>query len=399
MVMRNTRRFLLFVALISLGVLLVANFFLTDRNDEEKFIKPITKQIQKIEKEFDDDFLQLLLKNRPDEEFSFTNLTIDSFHPYYLFSESGKLVYWSDFSYMPDFDWINSKTNQRILEDKRGIFFSKARRFSRNNQGYWIIQLYPLYFKRDFQNQYLESGFNSKIFPNDPQSISSVREEGLLEVKGAKGEFLFSVYFDPEQIPIEPSSRLALMIFFFSLFFLVLLMTRNLILSLWTKGKQVKALISASAVLITIRALMLVFRFPKDYFNYRLFDPSGYASSWINPSLGDLFLNIICLAVLLSMVLRIIASKEFKNWLSKRRIKKNSKAFLIVAYLFSTLFLALFYALYIDILSNSQWDLNILSLPSLDWFKVVSLSIVFLGGAGYFCLLFWLWSWCFTKTL
>ena len=384
MVMRNTRKFLFFVALLSLGVLLVANFFLVDRNDEERLIKPISNKIQKIEGEFNEDFVQLLLKNSPDEEFSFTNLTIDSFHSYYIFSESGQLIYWSDFSYMPDFDWIDSKTTQRILEDKRGIFFSKVRRFSRNNHGYWIIQLYPLYFKRDFQNQYLEAGFNSEIFSNEPKSISTEQEDGLLEVKGSKGEFLFSVYFDPEQVPTEPSSQLALMIFFFSLFFLILLMTRSLILGLWKKGKQVKALIAASAVLITIRALMLVFRFPKDYFDYRLFDPSGYASSWFNPSLGDLFLNIICLAVLLSMVLRIIASKEFKNWLNKRRIKKNNKVFLLVSYLFSTLFLVLFYSLYIDILSNSQWDLNILSLPSLDWFKVVSLSIVFLGGAVYF---------------
>lgn len=384
MVMRNTRKFLFFVALLSLGVLLVANFFLVDRNDEERLIKPISNKIQKIEGEFNEDFVQLLLKNSPDEEFSFTNLTIDSFHSYYIFSESGQLIYWSDFSYMPDFDWIDSKTTQRILEDKRGIFFSKVRRFSRNNHGYWIIQLYPLYFKRDFQNQYLEAGFNSEIFSNEPKSISTEQEDGLLEVKGSKGEFLFSVYFDPEQVPTEPSSQLALMIFFFSLFFLILLMTRSLILGLWRKGKQVKALIAASAVLITIRALMLVFRFPKDYFDYRLFDPSGYASSWFNPSLGDLFLNIICLAVLLSMVLRIIASKEFKNWLNKRRIKKNNKVFLLVSYLFSTLFLVLFYSLYIDILSNSQWDLNILSLPSLDWFKVVSLSIVFLGGAVYF---------------
>jgi hypothetical protein len=207
------------VALISLGVLLVVNFFLAERDEDQRLIKPIIKEIQKIEKEFGDDFVQLLLKNRPDEEFSFTNLTIDSFHPYYLFTESGKLVYWSDFSFMPDFDWINSKTNQRILEDKRGIFYSKVRRFSRNNQGYWIVQLYPLYFKRDFQNQYLESGFNTEIFPNAPNSISSIQEEGFLDVIGSKGEFLFSVYFDPEQIPTEPSSQLALMIFFFSLFF------------------------------------------------------------------------------------------------------------------------------------------------------------------------------------
>jgi two-component system nitrogen regulation sensor histidine kinase NtrY len=384
MVMRNTRTILLFVTLTSLGVLLSVNFFLTERDEEQRLIKPISKEIQRIDGEFDADFLQLLLKNRPEEQFSFTNLTIDSFHSYYLFSESGKLIYWSDFSFMPDFDWINPKTNQRIMEDKRGIFFSKVRRFSRNNQGYWIIQLYPLYFKRDFQNQYLESGFNSEIFPSGLKSISAIQEEGLLDVKGSKGEFLFSVYFDPDQIPTEPSSRLALMIFFFSLFFLVLLVTRNLILGLWRKGKQVKAFIAASAVLITIRALMLAFRFPKDYFDYKLFDPSGYASSWINPSLGDLFLNIACLAVLLAMVLKIIASSDFKNWLEKRRIKKDNRLFLIIAYLFSTLFLVLFYALYIDILSNSQWDLNILSLPSLDWFKIVSLSIVFLGGAGYF---------------
>ncbi|MCH6200372.1 ATP-binding protein [Aquiflexum sp. LQ15W] len=382
--MRNTRTFLLFLALISLGALLVFNFFLVDGNEDQKLIKHITQEIQRIENEFNQDFLQLLLKNRPDEEFSFTNLTIDSFHSYYLFTESGKLVYWSDFSYMPDFDWINSKTNQRIMEDKRGIFYSKVRRFSRNNQGYWIVQLYPLYFKRDFQNQYLESGFNTEIFSNIPKSISYVQEEGFLDVKGSKGEFLFSVYFDPEQIPTGPSSQLALMIFFFSLFFLVLLMTRNLILNLWRKGKQVKALVAASAVLITIRALMLVFRFPKDYFGYRLFDPSGYASSWFNPSLGDLFLNVICLAILLALVLKIIAGKSFKNRLNKRRIKIDNRLFLIIAYLFSTLFLVLFYALYIDILSNSQWDLNILSLPSLDWFKIVSLSIVFVGGAAYF---------------
>jgi two-component system, NtrC family, nitrogen regulation sensor histidine kinase NtrY len=151
MVMRNTRRFLFLVALLSLGVILVANFFLDDSNEEEKLIKPVSQKIHQVEKEFDEDFLQLLLKNRPEAEFSFTNLTIDSHHSYYLFTESGNLVYWSDFNYMPDFEWINSKTSQRILEDKRGIFFTKVRRFSRNNQGYWMIQLYPLYFKEIFK--------------------------------------------------------------------------------------------------------------------------------------------------------------------------------------------------------------------------------------------------------
>ena len=101
---------------------------------------------------------------------------------------------------------------------------------------------------------------------------------------------------------------------------------------------------------------MLLFRFPRDYFDFNLFDPTGYASSYFNPSLGDLFINIICLAIIFGMLLSYIAGQEFKTWLGARKIRYNSRLFLILSYLTSTGLLAVFYGLYIDILSNSQWD-------------------------------------------
>ncbi len=384
MVMHKIKRVPLFIALISLGVFLAVNFMFSRKDDSEKLVQPISKKIQKIDLQFDEDYIAILMANRPDEALSFTNLTIPTNHPYYIFSESGELVYWSDFSFMPDFELVDPKINQHILEDRFGIYYSKIKRFSRDNKGFWLVQLYPLYFKRDIQNEFLQSGFNKFVFGNGLVALSEKREEGYKEVLGSKGEFLFSVYFDPDYLPIEQSNKFAILIFFFSLLILVLILTREIVLVYWRKGEKIRSTLYAGLVLFIVRALMLLFRFPRDYFDFEIFDSSGYASSYFNPSLGDLFINIICLAIIFGMLLAYIAGKEFKSWLGARKIRYNSRLFLIFSYLASTVLLSVFYGLYIDILSNSQWDLNILSLPSLDWFKFISLLVVFVGGAGYF---------------
>ncbi|WP_373522578.1 PAS domain-containing sensor histidine kinase [Aquiflexum sp.] len=382
--MHKIKRVPLFIALISLGVFLAVNFMFSRKDDSEKLVQPISKKIQKIDLQFDEDYIAILMANRPDEALSFTNLTIPTNHPYYIFSESGELVYWSDFSFMPDFELVDPKINQHILEDRFGIYYSKIKRFSRDNKGFWLVQLYPLYFKRDIQNEFLQSGFNKFVFGNGLVALSEKREEGYKEVLGSKGEFLFSVYFDPDYLPIEQSNKFAILIFFFSLLILVLILTREIVLVYWRKGEKIRSTLYAGLVLFIVRALMLLFRFPRDYFDFEIFDSSGYASSYFNPSLGDLFINIICLAIIFGMLLAYIAGKEFKSWLGARKIRYNSRLFLIFSYLASTVLLSVFYGLYIDILSNSQWDLNILSLPSLDWFKFISLLVVFVGGAGYF---------------
>ena len=384
MVVHKIKPVPLFIALAGLAVFLAVIFLFSAKDDTEKLVRPISEKIQKIDLQFDEDFIALLMANRPDEGFSFTNLTIPSHHPYYIFTESGELVYWSDFSFMPDFELVNPVANQRILEDRFGIYFSKIKRFSRNNQGYWLIQLYPLYFKRDIQNEFLQSGFNDEVFGNGLVAISEKKKEGFYEILGAKNDYLFSVYFDPDYSPSEQSNRLTILIFFFSLVVLVIILARDLVLTYWKKGEKIKSIVYTSIVLFFVRFLMLLFRFPRDYFDFGLFDPSGYASSWINPSLGDLFINVIGLAILFGMILVYIAGSDFKSWLRVKKIDSNSRLLLLLAYLFSTCLLAVFYGLYIDILSNSQWDLNILSLPSLDWFKLVSLLVIFIGGAGYF---------------
>jgi two-component system, NtrC family, nitrogen regulation sensor histidine kinase NtrY len=381
--MFNKKRFILLFAVLGVGLLLALNFFISGRDNAEKFINPISQKIQNTLEEFDLDYIELLMQNRPDDPLSFSKLSSISSHPYFIFEENGELIYWSDFTYIPDFEILRMQTNPYLLEDNRGIYFSKKRRFTRNNKGYWLVQVYPLYFKREIQNEFLQSGFNNAIFGNDLLTLSGSPQEGFLDVIGQKGDYFFSLRFEQGYQPIEQTNNLTLLVFFFSLLMLVLISGYGFIKNIWERGEGLLAVSYATLILFSIRGFMLFFGFPQDYFDYDLFDSSRYASSWMNPSLGDLLLNILCFAVIFSMLLGLLRGDRFIKRFNVLKRKYSRWMFYTLVYMGSLLLLVVFYGLYINILSNAQWELNILSLPSLDYFKIISLFIIFIGASGY----------------
>ena len=381
--MLKKKRTLLLLAIIAIGLLLAFNFFISGRGSAEVYSKTVSKKVQQVLQAFDDDFIELLMQNRPEEPLSFGRLSIDAQHPYFIFEDNGNLIYWSDFTFLPDFDIIKDRVNAYIYEDRQGIYFSKIRRFTRNEKGYWLVQSYPLYFKREIQNEFLQTGFNKAVFGNDFLSISPQKEEGYEEIINERGEYLFSVAFEEGYEPVEQTNNITLLVFFFSLLSLVLILGYEFIKTLWIKGQGLAAVFYTAAILVAIRSLMLFFGFPQDYFDFELFDSSRYASSWLNPSLGDLLLNVLCFAVLFSLMLAFIRLKTFVNLIASLKNSFSKWFFFILVYAVALILLVVFYGLYINILSNSQWELNILSLPSLDYLKMISLFIIFLGAAGY----------------
>ncbi|PRY86208.1 sensor histidine kinase [Mongoliibacter ruber] len=381
--MLKKKRFILLMAVLGIGLLLAMNFILSNREGDEKFLKPVSKIINQVEAEFDLDFIEILMQNRPDEPLTFSNLSIDSYHKYYLFDESGKLIFWSDFSHIPDFENIKAQENFRILQDREGIYFSKMRRFNRNEKGYILFQTYPLFNNREIQNEYLPSGFNKSVFGNDRLVISAEQRNDFVDVKGSKNEYLFSINFEQGYQAIGQTNNIPLMVFFFSLLFLILISGYDFVKTIWQKGKKIIAVFYASIILFSIRGFMLFFGFPQDYFVFSLFDSSKFASSLFNPSLGDLLLNVICLIIPFAMVLAILLGPSFTEKFYEITSKYKRWYFFVLAYFTSTVLLIGFYSLYINILSNAQWDLNILSIPSFDYFKGISLLLIFFGSAGY----------------
>lgn len=377
------KRILLFFSVLAIGLLLAFYFFADFNRDEELLLKPLQQRIQLIEKEFDQDFIELLMRNRPEDGITFSSLSIKFKHPYFVFDQNDQLLYWSDFSFVPDIDLIKENPSASLLEDRVGTFFVKVRKFSRREQSFTLVQVFPLVLKRELQNDFLYSGPNKEIFGNANFKLSTAQEDGFLSVFNGKGAFLFSIDFLSGYQPVGHASNVTLLVFFFSLFLLVIILGFGLVKNLWIKGKYFQSVLYSGLILFAVRAFMIFFRFPQDYFDVALFDPSKFASSAINPSLGDLLLNMLSLMVTLSMLLGVLAGRDFQGKVKQALHQKSPWLGITLLFLISSLLLQGFYGLYINILSNSQWDLNILSLPSFDYFKGISLLIVFMGGAIY----------------
>ncbi|WP_373399763.1 hypothetical protein V8V91_08970 [Algoriphagus halophilus] len=128
---------------------------------------------------------------------------------------------------------------------------------------------------------------------------------------------------------------------------------------------------------------MLLLDFPGSYLNISLFDPANYASSWLNPSLGDLLLNTVCSVIVFGMIIYHLASQEMRYKVQSLKEATEIRVFGIIILAISSMALWMVWVLPRDIISNSQWALDISSIPSFDWFKGLSFLILFLWGAIY----------------
>ncbi|GHB38159.1 sensor histidine kinase [Mongoliitalea lutea] len=379
----RTKRLLVTIALLAIGLVFVFLFDFSSSDPEKRFAAPISEKIQLIESSFDTDFIDILMKNRPDDEMDFTSLFIDSNYPYFVYTDTGELIFWSDFLFIPDYENVQGSVNPYILETREGIFFSKSRLFTRNNRSYRLLQLYPLILNSLVENEYLPSGFNKEIFGTGDFVIVSEQSDRGIPIIGTKGEPLFYVSFLENYQSIGESRNIPVLVFFFSLLGLIGILSLDLVRFLWRKEQHWKAIVYTSLILAIVRGAMLVLGFPKKYFDFTLFDSVKYASSWLNPSLGDLFLNMLSIMLVFGMIIKKFAFSDFHFWRLRAKAMVPYWLKLVVANFLSFGLLVLFYSLHVNILTNSQWDLNILSLPSFDLFKALSLLIVFFGASIY----------------
>ena len=380
--MFKKRRHIILSIVLLLGILLAVNYLWNSDNGIEAYRLDLEQKLDGVLREFDEDYIGILLHNRPDKPVSFTTLSLDTKHPFYLFSKEGELKYWSEISMIPEFSDFQLNRKYQLIENPKGMFFSKLRKLNRNGDEFWVIQIYPLSYKVELQNDYLPRGSNPHLFGNDRYALSKKKEEGFVDIHHNE-DYLFSVFFRGGYDLPGDSGNFTLLVFFFSLLGLVGILGVDLVRPNWKKGSRLKAIGYAALILFGIRLLMLKLSFPHDYFETGLFNPANYASSLINPSLGDLLFNVVFAHIILVLVLASTSSKRFLVQFIRFRKKTSSSFLFVVVLVMSTALMVLFFGLFLDIVNNSQWNINIESLPTFTYFHAVSLIIVFLGGAGY----------------
>lgn len=200
----------------------------------------------------------------------------------------------------------------------------------RHLNGYILLQE-----RYAIQNQYLSTTLNPDIFPVDEISINQNDLSSAVQIAGIN---LFSVSFSPTTGKTYQWPWLGW-----------LSLSLGSILLLWATWKLVKTwrdqrhywLASVFVILIflLLRILMVYGGYPGSTKTTRIFDPTQFASSTFNDSIGNFFLNSLAFCVVGWATYRLISHLNFKTWNQKNQIVKLTGAtiFLILAFTFHLL--------------------------------------------------------------
>jgi two-component system nitrogen regulation sensor histidine kinase NtrY len=245
---------------------------------------------------------------------------------------------------------------------KNGWYLQMKRKSNNGNTalGYLLIKHEYRFANKFLKNEY-DLGF--KIPSN--YNITEAKIPGSLPVHGRDGRVLFSLYADDTHIDTESNVALVLV------YFLILIIIGYYLneighLIARTRG-HLWGLLFLVIIVIAIRYLMILLKFPAEFYKLELFNPSLYGSTLFAGSLGDLMLTCTMLFWLSAFYFRL--DERFSLSLFRPHYRRIEQAFLLcLQFIGSGSILWIFRSLVMD------------SVISFEVYNVLSLSLYSLLG-------------------
>lgn len=285
---------------------------------------------------------------------------------------SRQLKYWSVNSIpLPEVDTLKNET---VAQLGNGWYYIKQMRCD----SFRVMGVELIRKAYSYENQYLHN-----VFQRDfglPGTVRIVKDpaEGMA-INDADGTYLLSLTPSVYRLGKTPGYYVSVAFFLVSLLFLLLALARGF--RLWA-ARQKKMLYLGFLVvfLVAVRWAMLRFQFPGNLYQLGVFDPTFYASSTVNPNLGDMLLHMIFLWFILWMVV-----KYFKANLVQWRMNRNSR-FLAPAgcSLLTIGFFALLYHLFDSLIFNSSFSFDFYRFFDLKPNGILVLLAIFIMLSLYF---------------
>jgi len=378
--------FYLLLSILSLAIALILRWMplplpLTPQADEwyvrsveenvRQELGPMTTEVNRLQKEW-----------QQNPAPSFSDLYFPNKHPYFVYL-NGALIAWSDYRHVPEYELMAGNYQLKLLNLKGGQFLCKRTAFVQGSDHLEIYALLPLYLKYRVENNYLQSGFNRDILPRSNLQISETKSEGWQNVYSTEGIFLFSLHFpDPSLTTQQPSETVSVLVGGLSILFLGVYLLSWIIQLRKSRNYELGFLLLAS-YLLTLRAVMLYFNLPFSVVELDLFNPKYYASSETSPSLGDLLLNVLTIALMSGYLIRYYARSRSYRLLVK--LSRPLKIFVsVVIVLLSYWILYLHFYVLRTIYLHSQFTLDITQSIDFSLFKVLCLLIFVVNSGAYF---------------
>lgn len=292
-----------------------------------------------------------------------------------------KLVFWSDFRFIPEYNLIAGKYEIQFLELKNGMYLVHRQYFkTAESNNIEIYSYLPIFNRFNIENTYLQSAYNQKIIPSEKINISS--KPSKINIFSNKGNFLFSLsYNSNKEVDSSEWFIVSLVLGIFASGFLFMFLWKWRLYFLQKRIYEI-SWISFVGFLILVRWIMLYNQIPFGFFEWELFNPKLYASSFWSPSLGDLALNIVCIFWLLYQIQNYYP----RTFLFQKTRTINKASIFIISVILILISYIIFYKIFwifSSIFTDSQLVLDIsqnisFSLPHwLAYLIFVMLSIIY----------------------
>ena len=385
----SIRSILLFGSVLLLPVVLILNFFVYQKSQEETYIQAIEKKIHAVEVAFNLDFELFQRLGTGEDSLSFERVSSEAYsYPFFIVNPQKELQYWSTNDFSLDFPNLDFSREFQVHVSPSGTFLLKVQKISPKEGGSFFVQAFRLVWSGDIENEYVVMGPNPELFGNSLFTFYPNAAEGDFQVKSSTGQPLFGIDFLVGFVSVGKTWTTPLLIFSFSLFLLYAFLSFIFLRKKWKKGQVWQAIGYGFIVLLAVRVGMLAFRFPQDYLDFLLFDSSAYYSSWFVPSIGDLLLHTCCIVLILGLLVYQLSSKSILEKFASWRLRVREEGLLLLAFAISTLFFLGLWSIVRDLVLRASWSLDISSIPSFDQLVGSSFLIVFLWAAAYVFLSF-----------
>ncbi|MBT9484882.1 HAMP domain-containing sensor histidine kinase [Sediminibacterium sp.] len=214
-------------------------------------------------------------------------------------------LYWSTNKMTVPNSFLYTKSTVQFVNSSNGQFLLSKKNVRLRNKDFLIVNVLPIKWSYFIENKYFSTDFVD--FPGLDEQYAITNNLTHSPIYNQDGLFLFSidlkdgkqfVSYDIITIFFRIAAILLLLLFIHAI-------SKDLIDELGFKKGFLFLIVSV----ILLRLISYLFPFPFDYSKLSLFDPSIYASNFLHPSLGDLFLN----AVLFYWIMRFVKNNYSIN--------------------------------------------------------------------------------------
>ncbi len=270
---------------------------------------------------------------------------------------NGQLIYWTDNQYFPEYADLKREDSLFFFENRLGKWVVKRNDLPADQSLIEIFSILPLKNQPPVSNQYLQDELNPKLFGGFNIEI---RNDGTYQIR-YKGIDLFTISVNPQSTIIREQISFMLLTFLVTLIFI-----------LGIKYKLLDNWLLLIASMLMIR--LIIYFYTSTQVNlWKMFNPVVFTTGFLNPTLGDFFLNqLLVFVFLLYAFLRI---DSVKIYFEKFKAKIWFIGLVVILNLLAVHFL---YNNIWSLLEHSQIGIDISQSVSFDHFRIVAyLSILF----------------------